>query len=98
MKVAEAPTIKMLLLESVAHILSTDMEEVFMLVLRWLLVLGFVNIKWGTMEASSVGSPQSRRRWYCLAQKADADTARLKRLLPVDTKAISKCVGEPWNA
>ena len=45
---------------------------------------------WAVLKAGGV--------WYCLAQKADADTARLKRLLPMDMKAISKCAGKPCNA
>ena len=97
-KISQAgPTLKMLVLENVAHIISTDMEEVFFLVLRWLIIVGFRDIRWGTMEACSVGSPQCRMRWYCLAQRPGADLARLRRLLPLDADAIRSAGLQPWN-
>ena len=91
------PKLKMALLENVGHIISTDMEDVFNLVLRWLIIVGFRDIRWGTMEACCVGSPQSRKRWYCFAQKPGADLPRLSRLLPLNADAIRSAALAPWN-
>ena len=88
---------RFLLLENVGNILSHDMAEVLRLVLLWLLILGFTNIKWGTIKACNVGSPQSRKRWFLLATKPDADINRLRKLLPLDRKFVENLPKLPWN-
>ena len=97
-KISQAgPTLKMLVLENVGHIINTPSEEVFFLVLRWLIIVGFREIRWGTIGACSVGSPQCRMRWHCLAQRPGADLARLRHLLPLDADAIRSAGLQPWN-
>ena len=88
---------KFLLLENVGNIISKKMHVVFTLVLKWLLIIGFTTLKWITIYAKDVGSPQSRKRWFLLASKPDADISRLQRLLPCHIEQIRGLTNKPWN-
>ena len=85
-------------LENVANILAADMVGVFTEVLRWLLMINFTKIQWGVISASNVGSPQCRRRWYCLASRPEADLDRLRSLMPYDADTLEDMPNKEWNA
>jgi site-specific DNA-cytosine methylase len=59
--------------------------------------LGF-RIRWATVEASHVGLPMRRARWFCLAMHESARHARdvnlqflMKVLIPPSAKAYRDC-------
>ena len=52
-------------------------------------IIGFGDITWGAMR--------SRKRWFLLATKADADTNRHRSLLPMDPECVEKLPKMQWD-
>jgi len=87
-----------IVLENVANILSDTMRSVFFEVIAYLWCLGFCDLRWGVLTASSVGSPQCRKRWFLVGFRSQEDRQRFQDLMPAleadDVKGIAT---KPWN-
>lgn len=67
------PKVHTVFLENSCNISSDDMSTVLTDLSR----IGFT-ARWGIFSASQLGAPHMRRRWFCLATRAEASQVRLR--------------------
>lgn len=94
-RVAANARARWLVLENVAGILSANDGRALSRVCEALARSGFVRWEWGTIRASDVGACHQRRRWFCVATAADADSLGCERW-DVGCGAAQFVAGQRW--
>ena len=95
---AKAKKLKVLILENVGHLVSNDMKPAFVDMMRWLICIDFVVIRWIVLTASAVGKPHERKRWFCLATRRTADLDYLAQAFPgLSPDDIQNLAKTPWE-